>query len=99
MLFFRFLRLLASHCRRLSCLNLNGCPWVTDKGVCALARSCPLRELRLRSTAVTDKCVYVLAQCCPQLEWIAHADYSGRPKFSQTALQALKDNCCQRVIC
>lgn len=95
----RFLKLLAGSCRKLKNVNFNGCQFVTDKGVCALARSCPLKEIRIRATTVTDKCVYVLAQCCPELEWVAHADYTGKPKFSENALQTLRDNCIQRVIC
>lgn len=95
----RFLKLLAGNCKKLKNVNFNGCQFVSDKGVCAIARNCPLREIRLRATTVTDKCVYVLAQYCPELEWIAHADYKGKPKFSENALQALRDNCVQRVIC
>lgn len=95
----RFLKTLANNCSRLRVVNFNGCEWVTDKGLCALARGCPLKEIRVRATSVTDKCVYVLAQCCPNLEWVAHADYTGKPKFSEDALQKLKDSCIQRVIC
>uniref|UniRef100_A0A914X9B8 F-box/LRR-repeat protein 15-like leucin rich repeat domain-containing protein n=1 Tax=Plectus sambesii TaxID=2011161 RepID=A0A914X9B8_9BILA len=95
----RFLSLLADTCPNLRSVNFNGCPWVTDKGMSMLARRCPLREVRIRATAVTDKAVYVLAQFCPDLEWIAHADFSGRPKFSDAALQCLRASCVKRVIC
>lgn len=95
----RFLSLLSDACPKLRSVNFNGCPCVTDKGMSLLARRCPLQEVRVRATAVTDKCVYVLAQFCPDLEWIAHADFSGRPKFSDEALQCLRNSCVKRVIC
>ncbi|CAI4226260.1 unnamed protein product [Auanema sp. JU1783] len=95
----RFISLLGDNCRRLQTVNFNGCRWVTDKGICNLAKRCPLREVRIRGTACTDKSVYQLAQFCPDLEWISYADYSGRPKFTETALQCLRDSCIQRVIC
>ncbi|CAB3411176.1 unnamed protein product [Caenorhabditis bovis] len=95
----RFLCLLGGNCRQLRCLNINGCRYVTDKGLAVLARRCPLREVRIRGTACTDKSIYILAQFCPELEWISYADYSGRPKFSDAALQCLRDSCIQRVIC
>ncbi|KHJ75534.1 hypothetical protein OESDEN_24850, partial [Oesophagostomum dentatum] len=73
----RFLSILGDNCRQLRCINLNGCRWVSDKGMAALARRCPLREVRIRGTACTDKSIYILAQFCPDLEWISYADYSG----------------------
>ncbi|VDM70274.1 unnamed protein product, partial [Strongylus vulgaris] len=81
----RFLAILGDNCRQLRCINLNGCRWVSDKGMAALARKeanlrlrrCPLREVRIRGTACTDKSIYILAQFCPDLEWISYADYSG----------------------
>ncbi|VDL84208.1 unnamed protein product [Nippostrongylus brasiliensis] len=95
----RFLVILGDNCRQLKCINLNGCRWVSDKGLAALARRCPLREVRIRGTACTDKSIYTLAQFCPDLEWISYADYSGRPKFTDKALQFLRDSCIQKVIC
>ncbi|EFO96504.1 hypothetical protein GCK72_004286 [Caenorhabditis remanei] len=95
----RFLCLLGGNCRQLRCLNINGCRLVTDKGLAVLAKRCPLREVRIRGTACTDKSIYTLAQFCPELEWISYADYSGRPKFSDAALQCLRDSCIQKVIC
>ncbi|KAK6019705.1 hypothetical protein OSTOST_14652 [Ostertagia ostertagi] len=95
----RFLAILGENCRQLRCINLNGCRWVSDKGMAALARRCPLREVRIRGTACTDKSIYTLAQFCPDLEWISYADYSGRPKFTDKALQFLRDSCIQKVIC
>ncbi|CAI5441539.1 unnamed protein product [Caenorhabditis angaria] len=95
----RFLCLLGGNCRQLRCLNINGCKYVSDKGLAVLARRCPLQEVRIRGTACTDKSIYILAQFCPDLEWISYADYSGRPKFSDAALQCLRDSCIQRVIC
>ncbi|KAE9416865.1 hypothetical protein Angca_006572 [Angiostrongylus cantonensis] len=95
----RFLAILGDNCRQLRCINLNGCRWVSDKGMAALARRCPLREVRIRGTACTDKSIYTLAQFCPDLEWISYADYSGRPKFTDKALQFLRDACIQKVIC
>ncbi|EJW86212.1 hypothetical protein WUBG_02879 [Wuchereria bancrofti] len=95
----RFLALLADNCMGLKNINLNGCRYVTDKGLAALARKCCLKEVRIRATSCTDKSIYLLAQFCPDLEWISHADFSGRPKFSDKALQCLKDSCVQRVIC
>lgn len=95
----KFLKLIAQNCPKVKKVNFSGCLWVTDRGLCELANRCPLREIRIRATGVTDKCVYTLAQCCPDLEWIAHADYTGKPKFSQAALQRLKDSCNSRVIC
>ncbi|VDK69151.1 unnamed protein product [Litomosoides sigmodontis] len=95
----RFLALLADNCIGLRNINLNGCRYVTDKGLAALARKCCLKEVRIRATSCTDKSIYLLAQFCPDLEWISHADFSGRPKFSDKALQCLKDSCVQRVIC
>ncbi|CAK5082586.1 unnamed protein product [Meloidogyne enterolobii] len=80
-------------------VNFNGCKWVTDKGLAGLARNKRLREVRIRGTSCTDKSLYSLAQFCPALEWIAHADFSGRPKFSDQALKCLRDACIQRVIC
>ncbi|KIH57632.1 hypothetical protein ANCDUO_12174 [Ancylostoma duodenale] len=73
----RFLAILGENCRQLRCINLNGCRWVSDKGMAALARRCPLREVRIRGTACTDQSIYTLAQFCPDLEWISYADYSG----------------------
>ncbi|EPB67074.1 leucine Rich repeat-containing domain protein [Ancylostoma ceylanicum] len=72
----RFLAILGENCRQLRCINLNGCRWVSDKGMAALARRCPLREVRIRGTACTDQSIYTLAQFCPDLEWISYADYS-----------------------
>ncbi|VDO28244.1 unnamed protein product [Onchocerca flexuosa] len=95
----RFLALLADNCMGLKNINLNGCRYVTDEGLAALARKCCLKEVRIRATSCTDKSIYLLAQFCPDLEWISHADFSGRPKFSDKALQCLKDSCVQRVIC
>uniref|UniRef100_A0A0N5AJB2 F-box/LRR-repeat protein 7 n=1 Tax=Syphacia muris TaxID=451379 RepID=A0A0N5AJB2_9BILA len=95
----RFLVLLADNCKRLCNVNFNGCKFVSDKGLAALARSCCLKEVRIRATSCTDKSIYILAQFCPDLEWISHADFSGRPKFSDKALQCLRDSCIQRVIC
>ncbi|RCN34159.1 hypothetical protein ANCCAN_20001 [Ancylostoma caninum] len=95
----RFLAILGENCRQLRCINLNGCRWVSDKGMAALARRCPLREVRIRGTACTDQSIYTLAQFCPDLEWISYADYSGRPKFTDKALQFLRDSCIQKVIC
>ncbi|VDD94336.1 unnamed protein product [Enterobius vermicularis] len=95
----RFLVLLADNCKRLRNVNFNGCKFVSDKGLAALARSCCLKEVRIRATSCTDKSIYILAQFCPDLEWISHADFSGRPKFSDQALQCLRDSCIQRVIC
>ncbi|VDK57075.1 unnamed protein product, partial [Cylicostephanus goldi] len=34
----RFLAILGDNCRQLRCINLNGCRWVSDKGMAALAR-------------------------------------------------------------
>ncbi|CAI2337252.1 unnamed protein product [Caenorhabditis sp. 36 PRJEB53466] len=95
----RFLCLLGGNCRQLRCLNINGCRLISDKGLAVLAKRCPLREVRIRGTACTDKSIYTLAQFCPELEWISYADYSGRPKFSDAALQCLRDSCIQKVIC
>nr|CAD2131031.1 unnamed protein product [Meloidogyne enterolobii] len=95
----RFLVLLAKNCKLLQTVNFNGCKWVTDKGLAGLARNKRLREVRIRGTSCTDKSLYSLAQFCPALEWIAHADFSGRPKFSDQALKCLRDACIQRVIC
>ncbi|VDN04633.1 unnamed protein product [Thelazia callipaeda] len=95
----RFLALLADNCMSLKNVNFNGCRYVTDEGLAALARKCCLKEVRIRATSCTDKSIYLLAQFCPDLEWISHADFSGRPKFSAKALQCLKDSCVQRVIC
>uniref|UniRef100_A0A914GWJ4 Large ribosomal subunit protein bL19m n=1 Tax=Globodera rostochiensis TaxID=31243 RepID=A0A914GWJ4_GLORO len=95
----RFLVLLGKNCKPLQNVNFNGCKWVTDKGLASLARNCKLREVRIRGTSCTDKSIYALAQFCPTLEWIAHADFSGRPKFSDQALKCLRDSCIQRVIC
>ena len=95
----RFLRLLADNCKLLRNVNFNGCKWVTDKGMAALARNGSLREVRIRGTGCTDKSIYNLAQCCPEMEWIAHADFSGKPKFSDAALTCLRNACVQRVIC
>uniref|UniRef100_A0A1I8BSH5 F-box domain-containing protein n=1 Tax=Meloidogyne hapla TaxID=6305 RepID=A0A1I8BSH5_MELHA len=95
----RFLVLLAKNCKLLQTVNFNGCKWVTDKGLAGLARNKCLREVRIRGTSCTDKSLYSLAQFCPALEWIAHADFSGRPKFSDQALKCLRDACIQRVIC
>ena len=67
----------------------------------------------MRGTSCTDKSLYMLGQFCPQLEWISYADYSGlilnkffqnyptlgKPKFTEPALQYLRDNCIQKVIC
>uniref|UniRef100_A0A0N4ZB78 F-box domain-containing protein n=1 Tax=Parastrongyloides trichosuri TaxID=131310 RepID=A0A0N4ZB78_PARTI len=95
----RFLIILAQNCRFLKTINFNGCHWVTDKGLSALAKNCKLTEVRIRATSCTDKSIYLLAQFCPGIEWIAYSDYSGRPKFSDKALQWLKNSCVQRVIC
>uniref|UniRef100_A0AC35U5I1 F-box domain-containing protein n=1 Tax=Rhabditophanes sp. KR3021 TaxID=114890 RepID=A0AC35U5I1_9BILA len=95
----RFLLILAQNSRNLKTINFNGCKWVTDKGLSALARNCQLTEVRIRATSCTDKCIYLLAQFCPGIEWIAYSDFSGKPKFSDKALQKLKDACIQRVIC
>uniref|UniRef100_A0AC34QST3 Uncharacterized protein n=1 Tax=Panagrolaimus sp. JU765 TaxID=591449 RepID=A0AC34QST3_9BILA len=94
----RFLRLLADNCKELRNVNFNGCKWVTDKGMAALARNGSLREVRIRGTGCTDKSIYNLAQYCPDMEWIAHADFSGKPKFSDEALAVLRNSCIQRVI-
>lgn len=95
----RILCLLGGNCKQLRSLNINGCKLVTDKGLAVLARRCPLREVRIRGTACTDKSIYTLAQFCPELEWVSYKDYSGRPKFSDAALQCLRDSCIQKVIC
>uniref|UniRef100_A0A7E4UYY7 F-box domain-containing protein n=1 Tax=Panagrellus redivivus TaxID=6233 RepID=A0A7E4UYY7_PANRE len=95
----RFLRLLADNCKELRAVNFNGCKWVTDKGLAALARNGSLKEVRIRGTGCSDTSIYNLAQFCPELEWIAHADFSGRPKFSDEALTCLRNSCVQRVIC
>jgi hypothetical protein len=62
-------------------------------------RNCRLKEVRIRGTACTDLSLRVLAQHCPDIEWVSYADYSGKPKFTEGALQSLKDSCMQRVIC
>ncbi|TKR87638.1 hypothetical protein L596_012007 [Steinernema carpocapsae] len=95
----RFLSLLAENCRHLKNVNFNGCKWVSDKGMAAVAKRCRLKEVRIRATACTDKSVYSLAQYCPEMEWISHADFSGRPKFTDEALQHLRNSCIRRVIC
>uniref|UniRef100_A0A914PFZ4 Uncharacterized protein n=1 Tax=Panagrolaimus davidi TaxID=227884 RepID=A0A914PFZ4_9BILA len=95
----RFLRLLADNCKELKNVNFNGCRWVTDKGIAALAQNGSLREVRIRGTSCSDKSLYNLGQFCPELEWIAHADFSGRPKFTEEALTCLRNTCIQRVIC
>ncbi|CAD5216604.1 unnamed protein product [Bursaphelenchus xylophilus] len=95
----RFLVLIADTCKHLRSVNFNGCRFVTDKGLSALACNGNLSEVRIRGTGCTDKFLYRLAEHCPQMEWIAHADFSGRPRFSQKALQFLRDTCIQRVIC
>ncbi|CAD6195274.1 unnamed protein product [Caenorhabditis auriculariae] len=94
----RFLCLLGGNCRSLKSINLNGCRYISDKGLAVLARRCPLQEVRIRGTSCTDKSIYILAQFCPDLEWISYADYSGRPKFSDAALQCLRDSCIQRDV-
>ncbi|CAJ0921854.1 unnamed protein product, partial [Mesorhabditis belari] len=95
----RFLALLASNCRQLQNINFNGCRYVTDKGLTRMARRCPLREVRIRGTACTDRSLQVLADWCPQLEWISYADYSGRPRFTQEAIDRLKEACINKLIC
>ncbi|CAD5212341.1 unnamed protein product [Bursaphelenchus okinawaensis] len=95
----RFLVLIADTCKHIRSVNFNGCRFVTDKGLSALASNGNLSEVRIRGTGCTDTFIYRLAAHCPQMEWIAHADFSGRPRFSQQALQFLRDTCIQRVIC
>ncbi|KAI6183931.1 hypothetical protein M3Y97_00541800 [Aphelenchoides bicaudatus] len=92
----KFLLLLAENCKQLRSVNFNGCRWVTDKGIVALAKNGLLCEVRLRGTGCTDKSLYRLAQHCPEIEWVAHSDFSGRPKFSEKALQCLRESCIQR---
>jgi len=53
----------------------------------------------MRATACTDASLLALASFCPEIEWIAHADLTGRPKFTEQALKSLKNGCIQRVIC
>uniref|UniRef100_A0A1I7WWD0 F-box/LRR-repeat protein n=1 Tax=Heterorhabditis bacteriophora TaxID=37862 RepID=A0A1I7WWD0_HETBA len=81
----RFVSMLGDNCRQLRCVNFNGCKWVSDKGMAALARRCSLREVRIRGTACTDQSIYLLAQFCPELEWISYADYSGNLLNRNTA--------------
>ncbi|KAI6194504.1 hypothetical protein M3Y96_01132000 [Aphelenchoides besseyi] len=95
----RFLILLADTCKQLRAVNFNGCKWVTDKGLSALARNGKLITCRVRGTACTDKSIYHLARSCPSFEWLSHRDFSGRPNFSEHALQYLRNSCIQRVIC
>jgi hypothetical protein len=95
----RFLMLLAENCKKLRSVNFNGCRWISDKGIMALAKNGSLCEVRIRGTGCTDKSIYRLAQYCPDIEWVAHLDFSGRPKFSERALQTLRESCVQRVIC
>ncbi|KAI6242671.1 hypothetical protein M3Y99_00172300 [Aphelenchoides fujianensis] len=95
----RFLILLADNCKALRSVNFNGCRWITDRGLSALARNGALTECRIRGTGCTDKSIYRLAQSCPAFEWLSHRDFSGRPSFSETALQHLRNACIQRVIC
>jgi hypothetical protein len=44
----KFLLLLAENCRNLRSVNFNGCRWVTDKGIIALAKNGLLCEVRIR---------------------------------------------------
>jgi hypothetical protein len=105
---------LSMHCRLLRCLNVNGCDFITDTGMCALARRCDklqeviwafvvlllvIKQVRMRGTRATDRCLQAMAINCPDLQWISHADITNMPRFSPEALQALRDACTQRLIC
>lgn len=57
------------------------------------------KRFNFRGTGCTDKSLYRLAQHCPDIEWIAHSDFSGRPKFSEKALQCLRESCKSIYLC
>ncbi|GMT14392.1 hypothetical protein PFISCL1PPCAC_5689, partial [Pristionchus fissidentatus] len=95
----RVLSILAENCRQLSTIDVNGCTHVTDRGLQALARRCPLREIYIRGTAATDATLYSLARFCPNLEIISFQDATRRPGFSTKAIDALQKSCIQRVLC
>ncbi|GMS84327.1 hypothetical protein PENTCL1PPCAC_6502 [Pristionchus entomophagus] len=75
----RVLSILAENCRQLSTIDVNGCNHVTDKGLQALAKRCPLREIYIRGTGATDATLYSLARFCPNLEIISFQVHSPPP--------------------
>lgn len=81
---------LSEGCRRLSCLVLVNCDYVSDRSLYAVAANCRgLRELQLGgySENITDGGLSVLVESCPSLVtlWL-----SGRLlKVTDTALSAL----------
>ncbi|CAJ0564504.1 unnamed protein product, partial [Mesorhabditis spiculigera] len=95
----RFLSLLSANCAHLQNVNFNGCRYVSDKGLTKMARMCPLKEVRIRGTGCTDRSLQVLSEWCPQLEWISYADYTGRPRFTEEAINKLKAACINKLIC
>ena len=58
-------------------INLNGCERLSDKGLYAIARSCPeLRHLEIQGcTNVTNAALFEVASYCVNLEYL---DVTGR---------------------
>ena len=69
---------------------------MTDAGVCALARSCPLTITILSGiNNLTDASIFTLANCCPYLEEIY---LSGCYRVTRTAIRYLQVTLCIIII-
>lgn len=77
--------------KRLTCLNLSGCKFVTDKDLVNLAKSMPLlKSLNLESCPKFDKATFqILGQKCPDLENLV----LRLSPCEDSAIQALFQNC------
>ncbi|KAJ8301825.1 hypothetical protein KUTeg_020812 [Tegillarca granosa] len=86
---------LAEHCPKLSKLGIKGCSEVTDMGVCAVARRCPLKKIVVSGiNNLTDKSIFTLANQCCNLEELY---VNGCSLISPTTLRYLVDCCLSRV--
>ncbi|XP_077992072.1 uncharacterized protein LOC144446192 [Glandiceps talaboti] len=86
---------LATHCHKLKTINFKTCKEITDTGVCALARNCPLEDVVLSGIhGLTDKSILAIANSCPQLDSIY---LSGCALITQAAIRYLQDVCIKRI--
>lgn len=88
----RGIQLLASGCKGLRFLILDGCTLIDDSAVCEVAKNCvKLEKIKLRYCAgISSRAVFEIAKSCPDLRYI---DVSGCGNIQDDAICTLLQSC------
>jgi len=78
------------YCIRSFGINLDGCVGITDEGVCALVKGCPLKKISLVGCNITDASVIALVENC---EGLTRINLGSCPNITDASVIALADNC------